>query len=134
MATKRTICFYCTHEDDCKKFCDMKKFKPTAEIMANYPNGSTAKWKHCWSVTRQIVYIRDKRKCHFCGKVILGKEYEVHHLKRRQCRGSDHPRNLVTVCSRCHNITLATYTEKLLIREKQVRIQDAYWTRIMDGT
>lgn len=131
MATKRTICFYCIYEGDCDTFCDMQKFKPTAEIMANFPHGSTAKWKHCWSVTRQIVYLRDKRKCHFCGKMIMGKNYEVHHLKRRQFKGSNHPRNLVTACIRCHNITLASHTEKQLIQQKQIKQRDKYWKHIL---
>lgn len=131
MAAKRTICFYCIYEGDCKTFCDMQRFKPTAEIMANFPKGSTATWKHCWSVTRQIVYLRDKRKCHFCGKMIMGRNYEVHHLKRRQFKGTNHPRNLVTACKSCHAVTLAAYTEKLLVRQKQIKQQDKYWKRII---
>ena len=131
MGKKRTICFYCLDDEKCTEFCMYKKFKPTAEVMANFPNGSTAKWKHGWIFTRHLVYLRDKRKCHFCECMIIGKHYETHHLKRRQFKGSNHPRNLANCCPKCHQITLASYTEKILVEQKIVKKNKAYWSNLL---
>ena len=126
---KKTICYFCTNEESCKieDFCEHKKFRPTAETFPNYPNGSQAKWRYAWYFTRKLVYLRDKRTCYFCKKKILDKGFDVHHLKRRDMHGSNHPRNLVLACVKCHKITLASATEKALITETTRKKYTSFW-------
>ena len=38
-------------------------------------------------------------KCYFCGN----EASEVHHIRPRQLKGSDHPGNLIPLCELCHD-------------------------------
>lgn len=124
---KKVVCLYCLKK--CDEFCNGILFKPQAEIIANYPRGSQAKWGHGWNFTRKLIYYRDNGKCYYCKETISMMGCEVHHLKHRQFRGSDHPRNLILLCVKCHKITFAPYIEKIQIRQTMVKIRDEFWRK-----
>lgn len=48
---------------------------------------------------RDSIVRRDRSTCRACGKWTRG---QVHHILRQGQGGSDSPRNLVTLCGRCH--------------------------------
>ena len=47
---------------------------------------------------------RDKFKCQECGIDLIKNnlEFETHHIIPRSKGGSEHPRNLITLCKPCH--------------------------------
>lgn len=53
----------------------------------------------CWEAFRLCVLIRDGDKCRICGKPAR----EVHHIRPRYLKGKDHPRNLISLCEKCHD-------------------------------
>ncbi len=60
---------------------------------------------HAWRKIREKVYERDGMRCRVCGRPLEGMPswfFEVHHVVPRREGGSDHPRNLVTICYLCH--------------------------------
>ena len=48
---------------------------------------------------RQAIYRRDGFRCALCDST---KYLQLHHVIARGCGGTDHPHNLVTLCSDCH--------------------------------
>lgn len=62
-----------------------------------------------WDATRKRILRRDGHACQFCGIAESAHQdrfdtgLHIHHIRPREFMGSDHPENLITVCSRCHN-------------------------------
>lgn len=52
---------------------------------------------------RKAVILRDKCKCQECGK--FNCRLEVHHIKARRLNGSNTLKNLITLCTDCHQKT-----------------------------
>ena len=52
-----------------------------------------------WAAMRKCVADRDGGRCLMCGSVY---GLEAHHILPRHLGGSDHPRNLMTLCRGCH--------------------------------
>lgn len=52
---------------------------------------------------RKAVILRDNYKCMECGK--SNTKLEVHHIKARKFGGSNNLKNLITLCSKCHQKT-----------------------------
>jgi 5-methylcytosine-specific restriction enzyme A len=48
---------------------------------------------------RMQVLARDRWQCQYCG---TRNNLEVHHQLSRARGGSDQPKNLITLCSKCH--------------------------------
>lgn len=68
-----------------------------------------------WLRLRQRVIERDEYQCQMCKQyygdsIIL----QAHHIKPRKRGGKDHMRNLVTLCSQCHDLA---ETEELSRKE-----------------
>lgn len=53
-----------------------------------------------WQVVRGYVLRRDGRRCRVCGR--RSAVLHVHHRRAVQHGGSHHPRNLISLCPRCH--------------------------------
>jgi len=51
-------------------------------------------------VTYSRVFRRDKYKCQLCGGLNC---LSIHHITPRREGGSNHPRNLLTLCVPCHD-------------------------------
>lgn len=51
-----------------------------------------------WTALQKAILIRDP-ECPICGKPTK----EVHHIRPRHLRGTDHPSNLVGLCLECHD-------------------------------
>jgi len=49
--------------------------------------------------TRKLIYCRDGYRCALCDST---QYLQVHHLIPRGHGGSDHPYNLICLCSTCH--------------------------------
>jgi len=62
--------------------------------------GSDVYGSYWWPIVRDAVLDRDRCKCQMCGNT---EDLEVHHIKNRQHGGSDHPYNLITLCTHCHD-------------------------------
>jgi hypothetical protein len=68
--------------------------------------------QRAWRKVRSAVIQRDDWTCQDCGRELkeLPSWYlEVHHIRPRVANGSDHPRNLKTLCLECHG----RYTDSL---------------------
>ena len=52
---------------------------------------------------KMYVRYRDRYTCKMCGS--NSRKLEVHHIVPKEDTGSDSPKNLVTLCKRCHNKT-----------------------------
>ena len=48
---------------------------------------------------RKAIYRRDGWRCALCDST---KYLQIHHIIKRSCGGSNHPHNLITLCSDCH--------------------------------
>lgn len=72
---------------------------------------------YSWTATKALVLQRDKYICRSCGSDgsdQKNKDYtgyvchygiEVQHIVPRKDGGIDHPKNLITLCRRCHKTT-----------------------------
>jgi predicted HNH restriction endonuclease len=65
--------------------------------------GSTIFGTLWWPIVRDAVLARDRMSCKLCKSGELSSP-EVHHIIPRHRGGSDHPLNLVTLCSTCHKM------------------------------
>jgi hypothetical protein len=63
-----------------------------------------------WSSLQYKIINRDKYTCQDCGVKGNAIYFEVHHIIPRYSGGSDHPKNLKTLCQECHR----KYTNDLL--------------------
>lgn len=54
---------------------------------------------YIWQAERKAVLLRDPI-CRICNQ---RKSAEVHHIRPRFLKGSDHPRNLIGLCLECHD-------------------------------
>ena len=64
------------------------------------PNRKNTAMPPEWGSLKTAVLLRDGKKCRKCGK---RKDLTVHHIKPRETGGADHPRNLLTLCTSCHD-------------------------------
>lgn len=83
-----------------------------------------------WPMLAGWIINRDKNICQDCGvhsETVIGKDkwgsnltptMEVHHIIPRSRGGGDHPKNLKTLCQRCH----AKYTGELHSEKKAERL------------
>lgn len=53
-----------------------------------------------WDDSSKKILRRDSFKCQMCGN---GESLSIHHIIPRAEGGSDHPRNLITLCKNCHD-------------------------------
>jgi hypothetical protein len=85
--------------------------------------------QRAWRKAREAVLARDDWTCQDCGKDL--KRYpswyrEVHHVRARVDDGSDHPRNLKTLCLECHgNYTDALAADRALAQQARTTEQGA---------
>ncbi len=66
--------------------------------------GSPVFGSYWWPIVRDAVLDRDGNRCQLCGSDGSSAELHVHHIMPRHCGGSDHPVNLVTLCTPCHKM------------------------------
>jgi len=52
-----------------------------------------------WQTLRQLVLLRDKRRCRVCKS---GTQVDVHHVRFRSVLGPDSMSNLASICRCCH--------------------------------
>jgi len=126
------FCTYCQLNilDECDRnsFCHGKYFRPSADIMPNKKSGSSQKWEYSWNFTRKLVLLRDRNTCIRCKR--KKKALEIHHIKRREYNGSNHPRNLMTLCTECHNATKARPIDLIFMDELKKKKNLGYWKKI----
>ena len=89
--------------------------------------------KNMWTIISDAVMERDKRTCQKCKKTETENDgpfgHEVHHIIPRARGGSDHPKNLITLCHDCHTETYyLSHSKKAFIKaiydDKQSKIGD----------
>lgn len=66
-----------------------------------------------WSATADYIMLRDKH-CQFEG-CILQTKLEVHHIIPRRLGGSEHPKNLITLCQGHHSLQPAHHYDAPLV-------------------
>jgi len=76
--------------------CYINKEEGTDEMVL----GSEVYGAYWWPIVRDAVLNRDAYTCQMCG---CKEQLEVHHIMHRQHGGSDHPYNLITLCTSCHD-------------------------------
>ncbi len=129
------VCEYCTNQgmSKCTKngYCGGRDFKPQARIVPNRKSGSSGTWEMSWEFTKKLVKIRDHATCMHCGSTKTEK-WEVHHIKHQKFKGTDHPRNLLLLCTKCHKDTLGGYTEKLMKEQHRAKTYEDYWSNLIN--
>ena len=83
--------------------------KPMADGTLRYSYGTSERLAgadfyrtYFWPAVRLAVLMRDGYRCTMCGKT--EEHMEVHHILPRCAGGADNPRNLRTLCTKCHDI------------------------------
>lgn len=72
-----------------------------------------------YAYERKMALNRDEYECQFCGmsnaihNEMYDKDLDVHHILPERQGGSDHRKNLITLCKSCHG-QLETLTRQLL--------------------
>lgn len=103
------MCEFCSVSmvKKCETWCNGNGFKPMVEIKENLRGGSTAAWKVSWYKTKLLVLKRQKSRCIKCKKTISVEkgDWEAHHIRERHWGGTNHPRNIAGLCSKCHKNT-----------------------------
>lgn len=57
-----------------------------------------------WFNTRDYVFNRDGYCCQMCKESLNDLTLSIHHIKPRKKGGTNHPKNLISLCVRCHDI------------------------------
>lgn len=99
------------------------------ELTSWNPHGSNepAPFKQSWSWLRYLILRRDDWSCQIpnCKKPAS----DIHHIVPRRQGGSDHPKNLVSLCERHHHETFklnyagVQVTDMLIAEGKQATLQ-----------
>lgn len=110
---------------DCPKF---ELGDKTIEL----PDGSKEKAPDqvTWECTKEAVKRRDEYKCKGCGSV---KELEVHHILEREFGGTDNVRNLITLCTKCHDVMHNKILRKQFIEIVQGHVNEKVWNKWTGG-
>jgi 5-methylcytosine-specific restriction endonuclease McrA len=82
-------------------------------------------------MSRKGVNNYPRESCYFCGSE---GPIETHHIHPRRYGGSDNDRNLVDVCSNCHNKLEALYDDATLKKLKNSSISSAEASRDESGS
>ena len=72
---------------------------------------------------RERILQRDEFQCKRCKKYCKRTELVVHHIKRRFDGGDDNPKNLITLCTRCHITIHRRYNphrRDMVVNQKEV--------------
>ena len=56
-----------------------------------------------WYTRRRLIIQRDGKRCVYCEEGGWFYDLHVHHLKYHADFGKDEPKDLVTVCEKCHS-------------------------------
>jgi hypothetical protein len=54
-------------------------------------------------IKRKSIYMRDGKKCRDCEKLLGPEEYIIGHIVPLADGGTNHPKNLITVCQDCED-------------------------------
>jgi len=112
--------------DTCKDYSNF-----TAPIYLAYkPRGSKAKWEHSWYYTTRLVLARDKNRCQECKKIVRD-GYEIHHIRRREYGGTNHPSNLMLLCKECHKALNSRWTDEKFKEKKEKDKYEEYWKKLL---
>ncbi len=57
-----------------------------------------------WRSLREYILERDGYTCQDCGKFLMDLGLFIHHIKPIFRNGSNEPKNLITLCGKCHGI------------------------------
>ncbi|EAG8700728.1 HNH endonuclease [Listeria monocytogenes] len=92
----------CHNKIEVGLYCDEHKRKPKRK---NYPSKNKSFYKtQAWEDLRIDVYIRDAGRCRNCGKVVFGRDAQVHHIipiwKNPELKLDIE--NVILVCAECH--------------------------------
>ena len=75
-----------------------------------------------WRKTAKAIRERDGNKCRCCG---AEKRLPVHHIKSKIRGGTDDPKNLITLCNKCHrSLELKSQWREW---KKGISITEAFW-------
>lgn len=85
-----------------------------------------------WDAVRTAVLMWYDRKCYICGNEAT----EVHHIRPRQLDGRHHPRNLIPLCTDCHDEIHRQIDEGIrnVLTDSVVRTADVIGTKIKNKT
>ena len=97
-----------------KRFASRVGYRHSPETKAKIGAANAGEWNGNWlgGITqyigwsfrlREVIRIRDGRKCRLCGKPENGKHHDVHHIDYNKKKIS--PENLVSLCHKCHGKT-----------------------------
>ncbi|TKX47177.1 HNH endonuclease [Halorubrum sp. SD690R] len=83
-----------------------------------------------WESRRRLVFLSDEYQCRHCGAKggrFGAANLECHHIVPKRMDGSDHPRNLITLCEVCH-------TELHRVQESDRVCSHSTWDAIISGS
>ena len=81
-------------------------------------NGPSADYGILWNRQRFAIFKSMNYRCSLCGEYSKG-NLHLHHIVPIGCGGSNHPQNLVPLCSSCHNfVHSGKYHGPLLVLRK----------------
>jgi len=80
--------------------------------------------REAWDKLSYAIKQRDRFHCQRCDHLFSHKRLTVHHLVPRIEGGTDDPRNLVTLCSSCHDIV----EDKRIATARDMRLD--YWAEL----
>lgn len=83
-----------------------------------------------WESRRRLVFLSDEYQCRHCGAMggrFGAANLECHHIVPKRMDGSDHPRNLITLCEACH-------TELHRAQESDGACSRSGWDAITSGS
>lgn len=87
-----------------------------------------------WLKLRNKVLVRDKDTCYRCKLVKARFELTVHHITPRSKGGSDEERNLVTLCTKCHDyVELHELSYSKIPKRKSFGIEKRWWGKSAEG-
>jgi len=88
------------------------------EALGFWHGWATGKEPPYWGALRRYVWERDDKHCARCGDAVALGPAACHHVHAKEDNGSDSARNLVTLCSECHNYLHDTNYSHLTIVDK----------------
>ena len=87
------------------------------------PEGTKEKGTNRWMVARDLIIWRDGSECRICGdRYETNNPIEVHHIIPRKDGGSNHPKNLITLCLKHHTETYKNGYGGLELTDRLVQV------------
>lgn len=86
-----------------------------------------------WRITRHEIWVRDKCRCQHCGQIVPFYHVHIDHIKPVSCGGTNHKKNLRTLCFLCHSLRRDPSHIRVRERARRKGVLPSNWVELLWG-